>query len=358
MQTLYHMEQTGWIWENQVHNRLNVNLYPVDWLKASLQVRTRFIQGNAYSFFPGYARMIGRDSGWLDLAVSTDGAYNDKTGYIFTSMADRAYVEFTFGDLVATVGRQRINWGQTFVWNPNDIFNAYSYFEIDYPERQGSDALRLQYYTGIASNIELVAKLDSAGQVTAAGYYRFNTLGYDFQIIGGVLAGKDLVLGTGWSGNISNTSFRGEVSYFRDLDHLADTTGNLLFSAGFDHTFGKSLWVQTEVLYSAFAKDMQMNSFVQLFSTDLSIKRIGFTEWSLFASLSYPINPLLNASLAGMYYPDWKGFYLGPSLELSLGNNMEASMILQGFSAELEDLYGRLQRQSAYIGYLRIKWNF
>ena len=358
MQSAYHMEQTGWLWENQVHNRLNLYLYPAEWLKVSLQTRTRFIQGNTYSNFPGYAEMIGRDAGWLDLTLSTDGNYNNETGYIFTSMLDRAYAEFSSGDFVGTIGRQRINWGQTFVWNPNDIFNAYSYFDVDYPEKPGSDAIRLQYYTGIASNIELVAKLDSADQVTAAGYFRFNTIGYDFQLIGGILAGQDLVLGTGWSGNISNSSFRGEASYFRDLDNFADTTGGMLFSAGFDHTFGNSLWVQTEVLYSTFAEEMQVYNFLELLGTDLSIKRIGFNKWSFFASLSYPINPLLNASLAGMYYPDWKGFFLGPSVDLSVTNNLKASMIFQGFSAELENMQGNLQRQSTFIGYLRLNWNF
>lgn len=358
MQTLYHMEETGWLWENQVHNRLNLDLYPAGWLKISLQARTRFIQGNTYSNFPGYADMFGKDAGWMDMTLSADGTYNNTTGYVFTSMLDRAYAEFSFGDFVGTVGRQRINWGQTFVWNPNDIFNAYSYFDVDYPERPGSDAIRLQYYTGIASNIELAAKLDSAGKVTAAGYFRFNTFGYDFQLIGGVLAGEDLVLGTGWSGNIVNTSFRGEASYFRNLEHFADTAGHLLFSVGADHTFGNSLWLQTEMLYSAFAKDMQIYNFMQLFGTDMNIKRIGFTEWSLFASLSYPINPLLNASLAGMYFPDWKGFFLGPSVDLSLGNNLKTSMIFQGFSAALEDLQGNTERQNTFIGYLRIKWSF
>lgn len=358
MQTLYHMEETGWLWENQVHNRLNLDLYPSGWLKISLQARTRFIQGNTCTSFPGYAGMIGRDAGWMDMTVSTDGTYNTTTGYVFTSMLDRAYAEFSIGDFVGTIGRQRINWGQTFVWNPNDIFNAYSYFDVDYPERPGSDAIRLQYYTGITSNLELAAKLDSAGKVTAAGYFRFNTFGYDFQVIGGVLAGEDLVLGTGWSGNIVNTSFRGEASYFRSLEHFADTAGNLLFSVGADHTFGNSLWLQTEILYSAFAKDLQIYNFMQLFGTDMNIKRIGFTEWSLFASLSYPVNPLLNVSLAGMYYPAWKGFFLGPSVDLSLGNNLKTSMIFQGFSAELEDLPGNTSRQNTFLGYLRIKWSF
>jgi hypothetical protein len=358
MQTIYHVEGTGWLWENQVHNRLNLDLYPADWLSLTLQARTRFIQGNTYTNFPGYAEMIGRDAGWMELALSTDGTYNQSAGYVATTMLDRAYAEISLGNFVGTVGRQRINWGQTFAWNPNDIFNAYSYFDVDYPERPGSDAVRLQYYTGITSAVELAAKLDSAGKATAAAYFRFNTLGYDFQVIGGVLSGEDLVLGTGWSGNIALTSFRGEVSYFRSLENFADTTGDLMVAAGVDHTFRNSLWLQAEVLYSAFAADMQVYNFMQLFGTDMNIKRIGFTEWSLFASLSYPINPLLNASLAGMYYPDWKGFFLGASVDLSLGNNLKTSMIFQGFSAELEDLQGNTARQNTFIGYLRLKWSF
>ena len=130
-------------------------------------------------------------------------------------------------------------------------FNSYSYFDVDYPERPGSDAIRLQYYTGMASNVEVAIKIDAYDKVTAAGYYRFNTLGYDVQLIGGVLSEEDLVLGTGWSGNIINTSFRGELSYFKDLETFADTTGNIMLSVGSDYTFASSLWIQGEVLYSA-----------------------------------------------------------------------------------------------------------
>lgn len=358
MQTVYHVEDIGYLWENQIHNRLNFNYYPFDWLRISLQGRTRFIQGSTYSNFPGYGKMFGKDGGWLDLSLSKDGKYNDNVGYIFTSMVDRAYAEFTFGNFVGTLGRQRINWGQTFVWNPNDIFNSYSYFDVDYPERPGSDAIRLQYYTGMASNIELAVKVDSANSLTAAGYFRFNAAGYDFQLLGGVLSGKDLVIGSGWSGNILNVSFRGEASYFRDLDNFSDTTAYFLISSGLDYTFGNSLWLQGEVLYSGFAEHNKIYSFLQIFSSDMNIKNIGFTKWSIFGSASYPLTPLINLSFAGMYYPDWKGFYLGPSIDLSLKDNLKASLIFQGFSAELEDPFGSSDRQNTFIGYARIKYSF
>ena len=97
---------------------------------------------------------------------------------------------------------------------------------------------------------------------------------------------------------------------------------------------------------------------MQVFSSDMSVKNLGFTEWSVFASLSYPITPLLNGSLAGMYYPEWKGFYIGPSFNISAKDNLAISIIFQGFSIELEDPSGVSERQNTYIGYTRLKWSF
>lgn len=361
MQTVYHVEgieDVNWLWENQIHNRLNLNIYPANWLQFSLQGRTRFMQGNLNKLVPDYGEAIGRDAGWFDATYATDGSYNDDVGYVFTTMLDRAYAEFTFGNFVGTVGRQRINWGQTFAWNPNDIFNTYSYFDVDYPERPGADAIRLQYYTGMASNLEVAAKIDSANKITAAGYFRFNAGGYDFQLIGGVLSEEDLVIGTGWSGNLSAISFRGEASYFHDLDDFQDTTGLVIASAGLDYTFSNSFFIQTEVLYSGYAKNLNIYNLMQVFASDMNVKTIGFTEWSVFASMAYPITPLINTSLAAMYYPEWKGFYVGPSIDISAMDNLSVSLIFQGFSAELEDPFGASDRQNTYIGYARLKWSF
>ncbi|MCG8318265.1 MAG: hypothetical protein MI921_02070 [Cytophagales bacterium] len=45
------------------------------------------------------------------------------------------------------IGKHRINWGKSYVWNPNDVFNAYSFFDFDYEERRGTDALLIKYTT-------------------------------------------------------------------------------------------------------------------------------------------------------------------------------------------------------------------
>ncbi|TFH27328.1 MAG: hypothetical protein E4H10_04200 [Bacteroidia bacterium] len=357
MTTVYRIPD-HWLWENSLHNRLNLDLYPTDWLSASVQIRNRFIAGNTIRQLPGYAESVGGDQGWMDLSWANDGNLGDSAGYVLTSMVDRLWMQFTFGNLEIKAGRQRINWGQTFVWNPNDIFNSYSYFEVDYPERPGSDALRISYYTGNASTIELAAKVDSANRVTAAGYFRFNTLGFDIQLLGGVYQEEDLILGTGWSGNIGPTAFRGELSYFRDLGQFKDTTGYLMTSLGFDYTFSNSLMIQVEGLYSAFAKEMDVSSFLQFYSSNLDVKNLGFTPWSFFANISYPLTPLLNGSFATIWYPEWKGAYLGPSLDLSLNNNFDLSLILQYFTAEFEDPSGAKIREKNTFGFFRFKWSF
>lgn len=357
MQTVYRIGDR-WLWENSLHNRLNLELYPLDWLSGSLQVRSRAITGNTIRTFPGYAKDLDDDQGWLDLAFVTDGELGDSAGYVLTSTIDRLWMQFTFGNLEIKAGRQRINWGQTFVWNPNDIFNTYSYFEVDYPERPGSDALRVQYYTGNASTIEMAAKIDSADRVTAAAYFRVNTLGFDIQMLGGIYQEKDLILGTGWSGNLGPTAFRGEMSYFRDLDNFSDTTGYFMASSGFDYTFSNSLSIQVEGLYSAFAKNLDIYNFLQFYSGSLDVKNLGFTEWSFFANLSYPFTPLLNGGFAAIFYPKWKGFYLGPSLDISINGNLGLSLIVQYFSAEFDNPSVNNSRENNTFGFLKFKWSF
>ena len=357
MQSVYHIPD-HWLWENNLHNRLNLNLYPATWLSGSLQIRNKAIIGNTIRKIPGYGEALGGDQGWVDMTWVADGNLGDSAGYALTSTVDRSWLQFTFGNLEIKAGRQRINWGQTLVWNPNDIFNSYSYFEVDYPERPGSDALRLSYYTGNASTLEIATKVDSANRVTAAGYFRFNTFGFDIQFMGGIYQEEDLVLGTGWSGNLGSTAFRGEVSYFRDLDQFQDTTGYLMTSLGFDHTFSNSLMIQAEGLYSAFAKEMDMNSFLQFYSGNLDVKNLGFTPWSFFGNISYPLTPLITGAFAAIWYPDWKGVYLGPSFDFSLNSNLDLSLILQYFTAEFEDPSGVTSRDKNTFGFLRFKWSF
>jgi len=67
---------------------------------------------------------------------------------------------------------------------------------------------------------------------------------------------------------------------------------------------------------------------------------------------------LLTGAFATIWYPEWKGVYLGPSFDLSLNSNMDLSLILQYFTAEFDDPSGATNRENNTFGFLRFKWSF
>ncbi len=153
-------------WSNStmLHNRLNFRTYPGSRTTIALEMRNRFVTGDMVTLDPSYAPGLSADNGWADLSWNI----SDGNSYVLNTMIDRAYIDFRAGRLEVRAGRQRINWSQALVWNPNDIFNTYSFFDFDYVERPGSDAVRLTYSAGPASAAEAVVKIDSEKKITAA----------------------------------------------------------------------------------------------------------------------------------------------------------------------------------------------
>ncbi len=336
----------SWFSENLFHNRLNFKYYATNNLVFALELRTRFIYGDFVKTIPGYSDFVSSDAGYVDLSW----LIADKPSFLLATTIDRLYLDYSVGQLQIRLGRQRINWAQNLVWNPNDIFNAYSYFDFDYAERPGSDALRIQYYTGSSSALELVIKTDSSTRITAAGKYLFGVSGYDIQILGGTLNEKDLVLGTGWSGNIKGAAFRGEFSWFHSFKNTHKE--EFMISVSSDYSFKNSLFIGFEFLYSNI--DYDYNSFGEFYFTTLSVKNIAFTDINLMAQVSYPFTPLFAGSFAAIYYPSENGFFMGPSIEYSLKENLSLYFVLQHFQGKFDT--DSLQKTS--FAFLRLKWNF
>jgi hypothetical protein len=298
--------------------------------------------------------MLSSDNGWIDLSANL----LETNQVVLNTSVDRLWVEYTFSDIELKAGRQRINWSQTFAFNPNDIFNTYSFFEVDYPERPGSDAVKISWYPSYTSVMEGAFSVDSARRITAAAFYRFNQWSYDFQFLAGILKEQDIVLGTGWSGSIQGAGFRGELSYFHPSDRMADTTGVLVASVSVDYMFNNSLYLQMETLYNRLPTDSS-DGFLQVFSQPMSVKNLSFTEYTLLLNASYPVNPLVSTTLSAIWYPKMNTFFAGPSLEVSITDNLGASLFWQTFYGEFPGITGTTSQKSAFhFAYLRAKWNF
>jgi hypothetical protein len=63
--------------------------------------------------------------------------------------------------------------------------------------------------------------------------------------------------------------------------------------------------------------------------------------------------PLLNLSMAAMWFPDLNGYYAGPAVDYSLAQDIGFSFIWQHFDANLNG-----ERSKINQVFLRLKYNF
>lgn len=341
--------------ENTLHNRLDYNWYINNKFTFTAGLRNRIIAGNNVSLIPNYSDYLARDNGYFDMSW----VWADEKSWVGISQFDRLMIDYSTGNFQVTVGRQRINWGQTFVWNPNDLFNTYSYFDFDYEEKPGSDAVRMQYYVGESSKIELSTSINNNDIITSVLLYRFNAKGFDIQFLSGVYTESDLVFGGGWSGSIAGGGFSGEFTYFHPIENDAEGKSALTATLHYDYTFKNSLNLQFETLYNGFGSEDFSSGLGEILFMDLSPKNLFPTQVALFGSGAYDLTPLFRVMLAGMYGPEGNFLYVGPTLTYSMSDTMELAAFGQYyFMDEVEDIVGKTLANSGTAIFIRLKWSF
>lgn len=361
MQGVYYLENPiplgngrtfQWSTYNQVHNRLNLEWTPVNSLRFEAGIRNRLLAGKLVKDIAGYAGMMEKDDGLLDLSWNLV----DQPDWFLNTSIDRLYLEYTLNHLQLRLGRQRINWGINLVWNPNDLFNAFSYIDFDYEERPGSDALLLTWYSSATSSLDLAVKTDSSRKLTLAGRYVFNVEAYDIQVIAGKNT-DDALVGGGFSGSVGPVSLRGEGSVFIPLTSGSGTRTTVSATVSADYTFENELYLHTAFLYNGMGTT-QLGTGVSLLNpaASLSAKNLSVGKYEVFGQLSYPLNPLTNLSLAGMLNPADGSAYMGPTATVSLQDNLELMLTGQLLMGGSGSEYGFMG--NTYAGFARLRWSF
>jgi len=315
--------------------------------RVVLEMRNRLMYGDA-----GWGELASDNSfrkgdGWLDLSVTSKAG--GRRGLVHI-MADRFYFEHNRGKWQIRAGRQRINWGINMVSNPNDLFNTYSFFDFDYPERPGSDAIRVQYYINGMTHAEItLAPANHISDAVGAFLYSFNFNGYDIQFITGYYHNR-FALGGGWAGRLRGAGFKGEAAFFNDLNGSGKS--DIVASTSVDYLFQNSIYVFVEGLYNG-GFDEKDQMLLNL-SKPLSADNILFSTYALTASAAYPFSPVLNGSLAIMLLPDINSFFISPTLSYSLLTNLDVSLISQ--------IYGNTGKSnnpgSAVVLIGSLQWSF
>jgi len=325
------MYETDRQWENLLHNRLNFGWQFMKNIRFDAGLRTRFT---------------------LSETNRSD---------CFDILFDRFYFSFEKNRWKLQLGRQRVNWGQTLVWNPNDIFNTYSFFDFDYPERPGSDSFRATYYNSETASTEIAASYNSNKTVTAALMHHRNWENIDFQIMGGFFQNTDIVFGGAFTGDFVGLNFRGEFSFFQQAKNDSSECKlpppiAITASLGLDYLFSNSLMIQVEALYNHSESTLnEVEGPMSLYSAPLSAKNLSVCKHNYFAQISYPLTERINGALSGMYFNELKAVYGGVSLDCSLLENLDLSLILQYFTNIDTAITGDM---SAFLSFIRLKYSF
>ncbi len=339
----------------ELNNRINLRWYPIDKLNFEAGIRNNYTFGSMIyqvNILSGnlYNKYITSEAGWLNL---TKAWHEDANGVLYTNV-DRLFANLELGKLNIKVGRQRINWGIGMVWQPNDIFNSFNYLNFNYPERPGSDAVRVQYYTSYTSSLDLAYKIDNQDKSSYAMKYSFNLWNYDLQIMGGVMNEDYYMAGLGWSGDIKGAGFSGEASYFKPITSGAGFKETVLVSISANYTFKNSLYINFSALYNSQGTTEKAGRGFFSLINNLTVLDYTKSKAELFGQISYSVTPLIRVDLSSILNPFDGSFYLGPSVNFSLTDNISFDLIAQTFFGKSGTEYGDFGQM--YFG--QLTWNF
>lgn len=334
---------------NLIHNRLNFRYKPATGLTAALEMRNRLYWGEEVRLTPSFSSGLHYASESMNLSHTW---FQTESMVLHTNI-DRLWMEYAAASWNVRLGRQRINWGITTTWNPNDLFNTFNFLDFDYEERPASDAVKLQYLMGNMSNLELAfsrtgtAVMDEK-TIMAAKYF-FNRWNYDFQFLAGWYLDQPTA-GTGWSGSIGNAGFKGELQYFFERNDLQRQL-NLALEA--DYIFGKGWYVSAGGLLNSNGLDEPITLW-DVASLELSPRNPMPTKWNVLVSLAKEITPLFNVNGSFVYSPEVNLFIVLPSLQYNIAPDLDVNLVWQSFFAEQPAGFEALSHRV----FLRFKWSF
>jgi len=299
---------------------------------------------------PGFSDLIdGANDDFFDLSWSIV----DERSWLFHVMIDRAFLQWNNDLWEIKAGRQRINWGVNLVWNPNDLFNAFSFFDFDYEERPGADAIRITRYTGFASSMEIGVNIaDDLEDFVAGGLWKINKGTYDIQFLGSY-ARQDVALGAGWAGNIKNSGFKGEMTYF--IPTVSSLDDAFALSLTFDHSFKSSLYLHGSFLFNSNGTKDPLDAGFIISQLRITARDLSPYKYNLFLQSSYQFHSLITGGIATIYYPSDQALFINPTATVSVLQSLDLDIIAQLF---FDDPAGENFRVVSKLFFARLKWSF
>lgn len=347
MQTVtYGQNPDSLVTGNLLHNRLNFRFNPSTHISAAAEFRTRLFWGEEVRLIPNFADGLRN----RNEAANLQWVWFETASAVMHTTVDRLWIEYRGERWESRLGRQRINWGISTLWNPNDIFNTYNFLDFDYEERPGRDAAKVIFHLTDFSNIEVAGAAAEADYKSVASVrYSTNRWNYDFQFTAGVYQ-QLATAGFGWSGSIGEAGFKGEAQYF--AAH-ADTAALINIAVEGDYMFSKGWYLNAGFLLNSAGFSDPIDNW-GLYNFELSPRNLMPTKYNTVLTVGKEITPLWSANLTVIYSPGTNLVIALPSMRYNLGTNIDVDVFWQGFYAEQQ----KTMEPVVYRGFIRFKWSF
>lgn len=329
---------------NLLHNRINVTWNPERSITASFEVRNRVLWGNMVRNTPGITSLLRNENEWLNESV----VWISRNNLVFQSNIERAWAEFRQRKWNVRVGRQRINWGLTTAWNPNDIFNPYNFLDFDYEERPGTDAVKLQYNFDDSSSLDIAANpYGNIKKSIAAARYSIDKRGYHLQMLAGIYQNK-LTAGFGWAGTLGNIGYKGEAQAFITEK---DSASRFNYSLELSYAFKRNWFISGSVLHNTSGIDEPVSNWGKI-SFRPSPTNPMPARWSFVSITTKKFSLLFSGDLTLVYSPEINLLIVYPSLKYRVLPRLDADLIYQSFFLQLQE---KFQATSQTV-FVRLKW--
>ena len=146
------------LWQNMTSQRFNFNWSINNNFDIYISSRTNFSIGNS-----NILKMIKETSTDDNNLMKLSYSFIDKDDKWLGVALDRLALRWATDEFEITLGRQRINWGNTILWNPNDIFDSSPVISFTYPEKWAVMPCVLHFITARLLLVKLLYPLTEMG---------------------------------------------------------------------------------------------------------------------------------------------------------------------------------------------------
>lgn len=337
-----------WIHNQLIHNRFN---FRVNWnkkLQSGFEIRNRIMYGDN-NFVPTLLDGLKDDNGLINTSFALQGDIGDP---ILSVQLDRWWLKYSWSKNELNAGRQRISWGVNFLWNVNDVFNAYNFSDFDYEERPGTDAITYTRYIKDLNQLDIAFSPSRDFQnYSIASRFRWNKKRYDYQVLSGKVL-NDAFLGFGWDGSIKNIGFKGELSTFHSINNNAVfDLDSIAFTSAFslDYTWLNGWMVMGGYYFNSTFLDLD-NYNTNLTTINSSAKALLPLPHALFLQGGKSLGALWRMDLVMLGLPTGQALFVMPTVSYSVSESIDLSIVDQIIMIKEMSLAQSLN--------IRLKWSF